>query len=134
MAWKGYLDRGKGMVICEVNDAILTGIDWRIHAGPLSLDFIPQGRVELHFQNLYADKIDSHLARSHLRKEMATELQSILDRYDPAKNIVFSIVTRCEIDIRLLHNLHIAPRDCYEQVQRQWSEFESQFALQCDKS
>jgi hypothetical protein len=111
-AWLGYINAGRGMVVCEVVDTILPSIDWSIESVSFHQTFITQAQVAAYLQTL------------ELEDNAAAALVGAIDRYEPTQAIVVLIIGNGELDINLLQNLAISPAKCYEQVQRQWVEFQ----------
>jgi hypothetical protein len=111
-AWNGYLNAGKGMVVCDVVDAILTAIDWSVDTVSFNRAFIPQAQVTLYLQAL------------EVEKDAVTALHKAIATYNPTQEMVILIVGKGSVDINLLQNLAISPAECYKQVQQRWAEFE----------
>lgn len=112
-AWNGYVNVGKGVVVCDVVDTIPPSIDWSVDIVTFNLAFVPQAQLTLYLQALEVDKD----AMTALHKAIAT--------YDPTQAIVILIVGNGAVDINLLQDLAISPAECYEQVQQRWVEFQS---------
>ncbi|MUG92619.1 hypothetical protein F7734_09195 [Scytonema sp. UIC 10036] len=110
-AWNGYLNAGKGMVVCDVVDAIPTAIDWSVDTVSFNRAFIPQAQVTLYLQAL------------ELEKDAVTALHKAIATYDPTQEMVILLVGNGAVDINLLQNLAISPAECYKQVQQRWAEF-----------
>lgn len=110
-AWKGYLDAGRGMVVCEVVDAVPSYINWSIDTVIFNQAFISQA--------LAADCL-----RGLELKEAVNPLLDAITTYDPTQAIVVLVIGNGAVDINLLQHLAIPPADCYEQVQRRWAEFQ----------
>lgn len=110
-AWNGYVNAGKGMVVCEVVDAIPTCIDWSVDTVTFNRTFVPQDRVARYLQTL------------ELKQEAATALLNAIATYNPTQAIVILVIGNGEVDINLLQHLAISPADCYQQVQQRWAEF-----------
>ncbi|MBF2079904.1 MAG: hypothetical protein IGR76_15640 [Synechococcales cyanobacterium T60_A2020_003] len=111
-AWLGYVNQGRGMVVCDVVDAIPPTIDWRIDTVTFHQAFIPQFQSCTYMQALELEK---------------TAVQALLESiatYDPAQAIVVLVTGDGAVDINLLQNLAISPANCYEQVRRRWAEFQ----------
>lgn len=113
-AWNGYANEGRGMVVCDVVDAVPPSIDWSIDTVTFNRMFIPQAQTASYLQAL------------ELEKEAVTALLNAIATYDPTQAIVVLVTGNGEVDINLLQHLAIAPSECYEQVQRRWAEFQPQ--------
>jgi hypothetical protein len=111
-AWIGYINEGRGMVICEVVDAIAPTIDWMVDTVSFDQQYIPQGQIGQYQQAL------------KLENDAITALLGAIATYDPTQAMAIAIIGNGAIEINLLHHLKISPRDCYNQVQRRWAEFQ----------
>lgn len=110
-AWIGCANQGRGMVVCDVVDAIPPTIDWSIDSVTFHQAFIPQVQVANYMQAL------------ELENAAVTALLAAIATYDPTQAIVVLVIGNGAVDINLLQNLAISPANCYEQVQRRWAEF-----------
>lgn len=111
-AWIGYATQGRGMVVCDVVDAILPTIDWNIDIVAFYQIFIPQLQVRNYVRALEIEQA----AVNTLLESIAT--------YDPTQAIVVLVIGNGAVDINLLQNLALSPVNCYEQVRRRWAEFQ----------
>ncbi len=109
-AWMGYINEGRGLVACEVVDTILPTIDWTVDTVSFNRQYMPHVQVE---QYLQAFEL----------KTNNTALLSAISTYDPAQSIAIAIIGNGAVDINLLQ-MKISPRDCYNQVQQRWEEFQ----------
>ncbi len=117
-AWNGYINAGKGMVVCDVVDAIPPFIDWNVDTVTFNRAFVPQGQVT------------SYLQTVELEKDAVTALHKAIATYEPTQAIVILIVGNGTVDINLLQNLGISPPECYQQVQQRWVEFQPDLTTQ----
>ena len=117
-AWNGYVNLGKGMVVCDVVDTIPPSINWSVDTVTFNQAFVPQGQVTPYLQTL------------ELEKDAVTALHKAIATYDPTQAIVILIVGNGAVDINLLQNLRISPAECYEQVQQRWVEFQPDLTTQ----
>lgn len=117
-AWIGYLNQGRGMVVCEVVDAIPPSIDWSVDTVIFNRTFIPQAQVARYLEAL------------ELENKVDTALLNAIATYDPTEAIVVLVIGSGAVDINLLQHLAIAPADCYQQVQRRWAEFQPDLTTQ----
>ncbi len=117
-AWNGYMNVGKGMVVCDVVDAIPPSIDWSVDTVAFNRAFVPQGQVTSYLQTLEPEK------------DALTALHKAIATYDPTQAIVIVIVGNSKVDINLLRNLGISPAECYTQVQQRWIEFQPDLTTQ----
>ncbi|MDJ0615901.1 MAG: hypothetical protein QNJ63_03970 [Calothrix sp. MO_192.B10] len=117
-AWNGYMNVGKGMVVCDVVDAIPTSIDWSVDTVTFNRAFVPQGQVSSYLQTL------------ELEKDAITALHKAIATYEPTQAMVILILGNGTVDINLLQNLGISPAECYKQVQQRWVEFQPDLTTQ----
>lgn len=117
-AWSGYMNQGRGMLICDVVDAIPPLIDWSIDTVTFNRVFIPQAQVARYLQAF------------ELETEVVTSLLNAITTYDPTQAIVVLLIGNGELDINLLQHLAISPADCYAQVQHRWAEFQPDLTFQ----
>ncbi len=110
-AWNGYLNHGRGVLICEITDRVPAEIDWQVE------------RVEFTQQFLPLDRMASYLQKSELAPGAIAPLIQAITTYNPTREIVILIWDSGTVDINLLR-LTITPPNCYEQVQRRWVEFQ----------
>lgn len=116
-AWHGYLETGRGMVVCTVVDAKPSSVDWNLDTVMFNQVFIPQMQITAYLQAL------------ELEAEAVTALLSAIATYDPTQAIVLLVVGGGSIDINLLQHLKLSPSECYHQVQHRWVEFQPDFTL-----
>lgn len=111
-AWAGYLNSGRGVVICEVATAIASAMDYQIDALNFHQEYLPQMQVEPKSQvfNLASDQVSILLAA--------------IASYDPTEAMIIAIIDRDGTEIHLVQQTKVFPRDCYHQVQRRWAEFQ----------
>ena len=117
-AWNGYVNLGKGMVVCDVVDTIPPSINWSVDTVTFNQAFVPQGQVTSYLQTL------------ELEKDAVTALHKAIATYDPIQAIVILIIGNGAVDINLLQNLRISPAECYRQVQQRWVEFQPDLTTQ----
>ncbi|MBW4443902.1 MAG: hypothetical protein KME10_22285 [Plectolyngbya sp. WJT66-NPBG17] len=113
-AWNGYLQRGRGLLVCDVVDPILPSIDWQVDFVSFNQMFIPQVQVA------------GYLGELQLEQTVVAGVESAIATYNPAQAIVLLIHGNQELEINLLQNLAISPVDCAKQVRRRWEEFQPQ--------
>ncbi|MDX2216830.1 MAG: hypothetical protein SFY66_26425 [Oculatellaceae cyanobacterium bins.114] len=111
-AWMGYTREGRGMVVCDLVDAVTSGIDWSIDLVPFYQTFIPQAQVA------------QYVAALELEKTAVTALLGAIATYDPDQAIVLLVTGNGSVHLNLLQNLAISPGDCYNQVHHRWTEFQ----------
>lgn len=111
-AWNGYLNTGRGMVLCNVMDTISSSIDWSVDTVTFNPIFIPQAQATTYLQRL------------ELELKVITTLLKTIATYDPTQAIVILVISNGAVDINLLQHLKVSPAECYEQVQHRWAEFQ----------
>lgn len=105
------------MVVCEVMVPIYPSIDWSVESIPFNIRFMPQSQVAGYLETLVEQE-----------QSVIVSLLETIATYDPSQAIVILTSGNGEIDINLLQRLTITPAQCYEQVQRRWTEFQSSLA------
>jgi hypothetical protein len=117
-AWSGYINEGRGMVVCHVIDAIPPTIDWSVDIVTFEQTFVPQVQAA------------SYLRSLELEQETVVALLNAIAGYDPTQAIVILVIGNDTVDINLLQHLAIPPADCYQQVQQRWVEFQPDLTTQ----
>jgi hypothetical protein len=111
-AWQGFLNSGKGIVVCTINTPIDSSINWCLDRVQYDLEFISQLDAKAYLQQFKLEEIT------------VSNLLQIVATYEPERAIVFLSIANSQIDINLLQNLAISPLLCYEQVCKRWEEFQ----------
>lgn len=111
-AWKGFLNVGRGILVCHVETPINGSVNWSLDHVQYDLQFVSQLQASAYFESLKLDQT----AVSNILQIIAT--------YDPQEAIVFLVSGNGQIDINLLQHLAIAPAECYDQVGNRWAEFQ----------
>lgn len=111
-AWSGYINQGRGMVVCHVVDAIAPTIDWSLDAVAFERAFIPQAQAATYLKWL------------ELEPEAVNALLQAIADYEPTQSVVVLVIGNGTVDVNLLQHLAIAPADCYAQVRHRWAEFQ----------
>ncbi|MCM1984011.1 hypothetical protein [Lyngbya confervoides] len=106
-AWQGYLTQGRGMVACEVMDAIPLG--W--------------SRDQSLIQYIPAAAVPRYLQPYRLPDSLIHRLMDALQTYSPRQDILISVRKDQQIEVDWLQNLAIDPPDCHRQVCNRWDEF-----------
>jgi hypothetical protein len=115
-AWHGYLHSDRGVVAIsssvdifdtsDRDDSLDTGLNFR---------YIPQPQLSIYLQEW--------LVPNQSIEGIATAVAS----YQPQTELIFAIESGSHLDIGWCQHLKISPPDCYQQIQRRWSEFEVGF-------
>lgn len=110
-AWQGFITQGRGMVVCEVAIVEDESVDWNSDIVEYTAQFVPLSDVSAYLQIL------------SLEATLIERLIDTVQTYDPDQAILLLINEDGRADINLLQHLAISPADCYQQIQRRWSEF-----------
>lgn len=108
-AWLGYLNAGRGLVVCKLLEAVPSSIDWETETVAFNCDYLPQAQVAAYLQ-------------AELNEAAVAALLAALTAYEPTRDMVLAVGNGA-LDINLLQRMAIPPADCYAQVQRRWAEF-----------
>jgi hypothetical protein len=111
-AWQGFTIQGRGMVVCNVAIVEDESVDWNSDIIEYVAQFVPLCNVSVYLQTF------------NLEATLIERLINTVRTYDPAQQILLLINENGQADINLLQNLAITPLDCYQQMQRRWSEFQ----------
>jgi hypothetical protein len=110
-AWQGFITQGRGMVVCDVS--IKAGsADRNSDIVEYTARFVPLSGVSTYLQTL------------SLEAPLIERLIDIVQTYDPVQTILLVMNENGRADINLLQHLAISTTDCYQQMQRRWSEFQ----------
>jgi hypothetical protein len=111
-AWQGFLQHGRGVVVCDVDrqdiDPRNTGLEVTLFKS----------------QFMAEQELITSIQAFSLDQDLITVLVQAVGNYAPAKEIVLLMKMEQQIEINLFQNLKIFPPDCYEQVSRRWEEFQ----------
>ena len=111
-AWEEFMTKGRGLVICNVGIVEDESVDWKTEITDHTVDFVPLSNIPAYLQAFNLE---------------VTIIQNIIDRiftYDPIQQIPLLINENGQIEIHMLQNLAISTIDCYQQIERRWSEFQ----------
>lgn len=112
-AWQGFITQGRGMVVCDVAMMVdARSVDWNSDIVEYTVRFVPLSDVSVYLQTL------------NLEKPLIERLIDTVQTYDPVLQILLLINENGRVDINLLQHLAIPPSECYQQMQRRWSEFQ----------
>ncbi|WP_219724620.1 hypothetical protein [Fischerella thermalis] len=87
-------------------------VDWNSDIVEYTVRFVPLPDVAAYLQTL------------SLEATLIERLIDTVQTYDPDQAILLLINEDGRADINLLQHLAISPADCYQQMQRRWSEFQ----------
>jgi hypothetical protein len=111
-AWRGFLQYGRGVVICEVDRQAIAPSNTGLTVTPFQSQFIAEQELVISIQTFSLDQ------------ELISVLAQAIGNYDPEREIVLLIKMEEHLEINLFQNLKIFPPDCYSQVSRRWEEFQ----------
>ncbi len=112
-AWKGYLNDGRGMVVCRVLEEISGAIDWTVETVAFEHTYVPEVQIV------------SYLRGFELEPETVTALLRAIGNYNPSRAIALLVIGNGAVDLNVLQNLMPSPSACYDQVQQRWAEFQT---------
>ena len=121
-AWQGFLQHGRGLVVCDVDLPIGSELDWRADIANYRLQFLP-----------FTAALAQQAQGLALQTEEQAALKQTLETYQPNQDIALLLSGNGQRQISWLRNLAIAPEECYAQVQHRWQEFHLD-ATNCDRS
>ena len=110
-AWQGYLNQGRGLVVCDVEVDEATSVDWRGDVVQSQAHFLP------------ALEVPDYLKAQGLQAVDRERLMTVVQTYCPEQEMLTAIAQAGSVEINWLRNLAISPSDCYQQVCNRWDEF-----------
>jgi hypothetical protein len=116
-AWMGYLGSDRCAIICSTNSPTvgIAGESFKSY-------FVPRSRLAA-FLNAWLAAPDTVILRHHF---MNAHILEAVDTYDPTTGVVFLLESFNQVTFFYLKNLPIPPPQCYEQVCKEWEEFQPQ--------
>ncbi|MEA5627623.1 hypothetical protein [Nostoc sp. UHCC 0251] len=111
-AWNGFQSFGRGVVICDVDTQVTDPTISSLDTVPFTLQFLP------------CDLIGLYLRSQSISSSMISSIPSVVATYNPHQDILLVLKADPQIEVNFLHQLKIAPPDCYEQVCKRWEEFQ----------
>ncbi|MBW4464769.1 MAG: hypothetical protein KME07_04925 [Pegethrix bostrychoides GSE-TBD4-15B] len=127
-AWNGYLELGRGLVLCQLTAPLPEPMDWTVNSASLELRFVPESQVSQgHLADFLADANHADLPRlaDQIQLALLPDLLEAISTYDPERSLLLLVYGNGEFNLSLLQDLAIWPRDCYKQVRYRWDEFAS---------
>jgi hypothetical protein len=114
-AWAGYLGGERGALICSTNSPAvgITGESFRSY-------FVRRSRLAA-FLNAWLAAPDTVILRHHF---MNAHILEAVDSYNPMTELIFLMESYNQATFFYLKNLPISPPQCYEQVCKNWEEFQ----------
>ncbi len=117
-AWHGYLNSDRGMVAISSPVDIFDPSDVRagdLLGASLNFRYIPQPQLAIYLQEWLVPN------------QSIDDISAAVANYQPQTELIFAIESGTNLDIGWCQRLKISPPDCYQQIQRRWSEFEVGF-------
>ncbi len=111
-AWQGFLQSGRGVVVCDVDRKWTDSRNTGLEVIPFQAKFIAEQELIKSVQDFSLDK------------DLISVLVQSVGKYTPSQEIVLLMNLNQQIEINLFQNLNIFPPDCYKQVSRRWEEFQ----------
>ena len=111
-AWQGFLQNGRGVLVCEVDRQAIDSSHSGLEVNQFKSKFIAASTLVTSIQDLSQDQ------------DLLTVLMQAVQAYVPEKEIVLLIKMEEHLEINLFQNLKIFPPECYSQVSRRWEEFQ----------
>jgi hypothetical protein len=124
-AWDGYLHNDRGVVAIsspvDIFDTADRGDDSL--GANLNFRYIPQPQLSIYLQEWLVPN------------QSIADIATAVANYQPQTELIFAILyprgyaneSGSNLDIGWCQHLKISPPDCYQQIQRRWSEFEVGF-------
>ncbi|NJL37092.1 MAG: hypothetical protein HC899_10200 [Leptolyngbyaceae cyanobacterium SM1_4_3] len=114
-AWAGYLSGERGAIICSTNSPAVS-----IAGESFKTYFVRRSRLAA-FLNAWLAAPDTVILRYHF---MNAHILEAVDSYNPTTELVFLMESFNQVTFFYLKNLPINPPQCYEQVCKNWGEFQ----------
>ena len=111
-AWQGFLQNGRGVLVCNVDRRAIAPSNTGLEIIPFKAQFIAEQELITSIQAFSLDQ------------DLITVLVQAVGNYAPDQEIVLLMKMEQHLEINLFQNLKIFPPDCYEQVSRRWEEFQ----------
>ncbi|MBP5971878.1 hypothetical protein HW132_03790 [Brasilonema sp. CT11] len=111
-SWKGFLEKGRGVVVCDVDAKAADPRTTSLDLIPFTTQFIPKQQVLTYIQ------------KYGFEGEKTPTLLQVVNTYDPHKELVILLTINGQMEINLLQNLAIRPSECYQQVCKRAEEFQ----------
>jgi len=111
-AWQGFLQHGRGVVVCDVDRTAIAPSNTGLEVTQFKSQFIAE------------QELISSIQAFSLDRELIAVLVQAVGNYVPDKEVVLLMKMEQHLEINLFQNLKIFPPDCYAQVSRRWEEFQ----------
>ena len=114
-AWAGHLSQKRGAIVGSTNSATvgIAGESFKSH-------FIGRSRL-MPFLNAWLSTPDTAILPHHF---MVAHILEAVDHYRPTTEVILLLESFGQVTFFYLRNLPITPPQCYEQVCKNWDEFQ----------
>lgn len=119
LAWGGFLQFGRGFVVCTVDEAAIATSTIPLTLSPFTAQFIPAAQLSM---AVSLARMTGAIAASDPTAIAA--LQEQANDYDPNRDVMILLIANGRMEASLLHNWAIAPLECHQQVCDRWEEFQ----------
>ncbi|PZV15354.1 MAG: hypothetical protein DCF22_07420 [Leptolyngbya sp.] len=119
LAWSGFLQFGRGFVVCTVDAAAIATSATPLTLSPFTAQFIPAAQLST---ALSLASMTGTLSACQPTEIPALQKQA--NDYDPNRDAMILLIANGRMEASLLHNMAIAPQACYQQVRDRWEEFQ----------
>ena len=114
-AWQGYLNYDRGVVAISSQVDLFDDSDSH-HQESL--------QPSLNFRYIPAPQLSIYLQEWLVSARSIDDITTAVTNYQPHAELIFATESHSQLDIGWCQRLKISPPDCYQQIQRRWSEFE----------
>ena len=123
-AWVGYSSGERGAIVCSTNSPAIriTGETFKTH-------FVPRSRLAP-FLNAWLAAPDTVILRHHF---MNAHILEAVDTYNPTTEAVLLLESFDQGTFFYLKNLPLTPPQCYEQICKEWTEFQPQYTRKSEQ-
>ena len=111
-AWQGFLNQGRGMVICGLGIRDVFSVDWRFDLVEYTSQFLPESKVAAYLQLF------------NLEDKAIANIINTVQNYTPEAGLLLLINENGRIELNLLQHMAVSPPECYRQVQQRQLEFQ----------
>jgi hypothetical protein len=110
LAWQGFVQQGRGLVMCEVY-GITAAVDWSRAAIPYTARFMPQAELSIAPNNL------------GLTVEHRSILATAVAAYNPSEDVILLLISDSPPYITHLQGWAVPPPECFRQMGDRQAEF-----------
>lgn len=102
IAWQGFLQQGRGMVVCEVHTSTAT-VDWSCTAVPYTARFVAAGAWTACFHD-------------SLPADQSSAVAEAIATYDPAQDAILLLIGDSRPYVSCLKGWAVPPPECSRQM------------------